>query len=178
MADFNPEDLDLRISEVWMRSLTGSAFNSMTDPHEDEPVIEISTAEIEQFGAAGKDKINYLVEADLSKLPFKAGLLTSVAWDPVKYPGKRLLYQADLASVQQVKWRNRCYYLPRYKYMRRPDDPKTRYIDEGEHELEIMVQLTNITTNWQHDGETYTAFTEHPRIGDMVTRKIKVIVTE
>jgi len=163
-----PEGVTISIPKVWQTSLTGSPINSLTDPSVDEPVLTISTAKLEEFGAGGLDKVNFLISAELAKLGYVANVAIAIAWDPEKHPHAPLMFQTNLKSASHVEASYREPFLPKYPYMRR----------KGTHDLIIMAQLREVTTTWQHDEDDYVSFTEYPRIGVMAIRKIKVIITE
>lgn len=163
-----PEGVTISIPKVWLHSLTGSDWNSLTDPAVDEPTIEISQETIEEYGAGGDDKINFTVKAELENLGCAANVSIGMAWDPEKYPTAPLVYQSDLKSDDVVEQAYRMDYLPKYTYMRKP----------GVHELVIMAQLREIDTKWQYKNDDYTSFTEKTIIGDRAVRKIKVVITK
>jgi hypothetical protein len=164
-----PEGVSIVISEVWMKSLTGSDFNSLTDPHTDETVITVSLKDLEQFGSMGDDKINFKVSAALAKIGYRINMAVAVAWDPLKYPNAALLYQSDLKASQDVEdWVHRTPYLPKYRYMFLP----------GEHELVIMCQMRTDENDWTKVDGTFTKYTEFARIGEITMRRIKIVITE
>jgi hypothetical protein len=163
-----PEGVDISIPKVWMKSLTGSDFSSLTDPSIDEPTITVRKEDLVQQGAMGDDRINFMVAAHLENLGYAANIAVALAWDPKRFPTSPLIYQSNLKSESYVEWKHRSEYLPKYFYMMEP----------GEHELVIAVQLREITTKWQYKDEDYVSFTEFPHVGEMVTRTIKVVITK
>ena len=167
MSDMKPapQGVTLKIPKVWNNSLVGSAQNSLTDPSVDEPVITISASQIDTLGGMqGQDEINFLVEADLTNLGYVANVSVAIAWDPATRSTAPLIFQSNLPSQGKVRRAFRTSFLPKYPYLRAV----------GEHEVHIIGQLREVTTNWEYADGDYTSFTEFPRIGDLTIRKIKV----
>ena len=161
-----PEGVWLKIPKIWMHSLVGSPFNSLTNPSEDEPVIRMSKSQLETYGAGGQDLINFLVTADLTNLKEAANVCYAVAWDPERFPTAPLLSQGNLPG-SHPRWERRTEYLPDYIYMR----------DVGEHELVIAVQLRARTQTGRilASGD-FNSWTEFPHVGPIVIRKVKIIM--
>jgi len=162
-----PDGVSLTIPKIWMHSLVGSPFNSLTNPSEDEPVIRMSKSQLEAYGAGGQDLINMLFKAlGLDKIKEKVSAVYAVAWDPDRFPTAPLLSQGDLPTGRKT-WERRTEYLPDYIYMR----------DIGDHDLVIAAQLRIITqTGRILPSGDFNSWTEFPHIGPIVIRKIRIIM--
>jgi len=165
-----PAGVSLAITEVWNRDLIGTwPGNSLTDPHEDMPVISISEKMIDTLeGMQGEDRVNFTLAADLQQLDFAANVVVAVAFDPLKHKNAPLLFQSNLKSAPVVEQSFRTDILPKYPYLRA----------QGEHELWIMAQLRERTNNWKYYDGDFQQFSEFPRIGPVAVRKVKVVIGE
>jgi len=163
-----PEGVSVAIDKIWQASLTGSNFNSLTDPSEDQPLLVISTKKYEEQGANGLDKINLAIVAELEKLGYVANIVVGLAWDPKRFPTKPLLFQTNLKSSAHVEADYRTEFMPDYPYMR----------GLGDHELHAMVQLRQVSSTWNYRKQTYLGYTEFPHIGETATRVIRVRIVE
>ncbi|MFA6364248.1 hypothetical protein [Methanoregula sp.] len=166
-----PAGVSLAITEIWNKGLIGAwDGSSLTDPHEDMPVIEIHRSKLHDLAAIeGEQRVNFTAVANLEKLSDAAALSIAVAFDPANHKNAPLLFQTNLKSAPVVEASYRTDILPRYPYL---------YENKDEYELWFLIQLRDRTTTWQYYQGDFQEFSEFPRIGPMAIKKVLVRFVE
>jgi len=162
-----PAGSSIDITKVWIDGVTTGPQGSLADQEaRDQKKLSASTRALEEFGAGGRDKVNFEVKADLTTLDEKARLVYYLYWDG-ELIKKGQMNLPDAVSTATV--RERTEWMPDKPFKRAP----------GEHELKISVQLrTDQQTGPMQTGDTQAWSEEFPRVGASVTRTVPFIITD
>jgi hypothetical protein len=163
-----PAGAKFEITKIWIRGVTTSPQNSMTDQEaEDESEMALSKRVLEEYGSGGGlDKMNAEFAADLKTAPDISNMVYWVFWDQKRNPNPVHYGQVDLPHGT-----SRPVIRQRFEYL--PDKPFKRGI--GDHTVTIAALLrTNHQTGPMASGDV-TAWTEEfPHVGEIISRTVKI----
>jgi hypothetical protein len=144
-----------KVTQVW-----AGGPNSLTDP-EDMETLTFSRKELIEFGGGDKEKINFTLEYDVTKLAYSANISIALVFDK-----SIVVSQTDLKNVQGVGYSSyRMRGLPKYE----------NKMKVGQHTLNIVIKLRPRYSIW-HWIDNYKAFMELQSVAESRTSRLVVMV--
>lgn len=147
-------DIYAVVGETWVGGPT-----SLENPENQDPII-LSKKELIEFGGADKEKLNFTVQYDVTKIKYAANLSITLVFDKSVVVG-----QTDLKGVQgSATMAFRMPFLPKYDNQKKV----------GRHNLEIILKIRPRYTIW-HMIQNFKDYLELRSVADSIAARTVIL---